>query len=62
MVLNKTFALADGIITPKLGLRTWHINDAAVVQGSAVALPDQRCLSEQSDRHVCQATCPPEEG
>ena len=30
MILNETFALADGIVIPKLGLGTWRIDDAAV--------------------------------
>ncbi|MBB3695637.1 aldo/keto reductase [Sphingomonas sp. BK580] len=32
MILKETFALADGIAIPKLGLGTWRIDDAAVVQ------------------------------
>ncbi len=32
MILDETFALADGIVIPKLGLGTWRINDAAVTQ------------------------------
>ena len=32
MILNETFALADGIAIPKLGLGTWRVDDAAVVQ------------------------------
>ncbi|MBD8680120.1 aldo/keto reductase [Sphingomonas sp. CFBP 13720] len=30
MTLNETFALADGVVIPKLGLGTWRIDDAAV--------------------------------
>jgi diketogulonate reductase-like aldo/keto reductase len=29
MILNETFALADGVAIPKLGLGTWRIDDAA---------------------------------
>lgn len=32
MILNETFALADGGAIPKLGLGTWRIDDAAVEQ------------------------------
>jgi len=32
MILNETFALADGVTIPKLGLGTWRIDDAAVAR------------------------------
>jgi diketogulonate reductase-like aldo/keto reductase len=32
MILDETFTLADGVAIPKLGLGTWRIDGAAVVQ------------------------------